>query len=128
MNPREKHASLAKAVVERSRPVPRGAKAAKPMNRTEAAYELVLRAREQAGEIAWYAFEGITLKLAPDCRYTPDFAVMLAGGEIELHEVKGFMRDDAAVKLKLAAELFPFPIVVVRKRGAGWDVTRMRRD
>ena len=69
----------------------------------------------------------ITLKLAHDCRYTSDFAVMLASGEIELHECKGFMREDASVKLKLAAELFPFPILVVRKVAGGWDVERIGR-
>ena len=95
------------------------------MNRTEAAYALVLEARRQAGEVAWWEFEGITMKLADDTRYTPDFAVMLANGEMEMHETKGFMRDDAWVKLKIAAKQFPFRFWLVRKervaKGGGWN-------
>lgn len=95
-------------------------------NKTEAAYERGLELRRQAGEIAWYKFEGIKLRLADNTFYTPDFAVMLAGGEIELHEVKGFMQDDAAVKIKVAADLYPFRFLLVRVRakkdGGGWDV------
>ena len=95
-------------------------------NGTEAEYARVLESRRQAGEIAWYAFEGVTFKLAADTRYTPDFAVMLADGMIEMHEVKGFWRDDAKIKIKVAAEMFPFRFVALKKRskksGGGWDV------
>ena len=45
---------------------------------------------------------------------------------LEFHEVKGFWRDDARVKIKVAAEHFPFKFVAVRKKklseGGGWDV------
>jgi hypothetical protein len=95
-------------------------------NRTEAEYAALLESRRQAGEIAWYAFEGVTFKLAADTRYTPDFAVMLADGRMEMHEVKGFWRDDAKIKIKVAAEMFPFRFVALKKRskksGGGWDV------
>lgn len=59
------------------------------MNKTESAYCQHLEQRKRAGEIAWYRFEGIKLRLADNTFYTPDFAVMLATGEMELHEVKG---------------------------------------
>ncbi|MGD0968655.1 MAG: hypothetical protein ABR949_10240 [Candidatus Aquilonibacter sp.] len=62
------------------------------------------------------------MKLAPDTRYTPDFAVMLADGSLEMHETKGFMREDALVKIKLAAELFPFRFFLVKRDRDGWDV------
>lgn len=56
--------------------------------------------------------------------YTPDFVVMLASGEIELHEVKGYWRDDARAKTRVAAEQLPFRILAItrpsRKKGAGW--------
>jgi hypothetical protein len=95
-------------------------------NRTEAEYAALLESRKIAGEIAWYAFEGVTFKLAADTRYTPDFAVMLADGRMEMHEVKGFWRDDAKIKIKVAAEMFPFRFVALKKRskksGGGWDV------
>ncbi len=50
---------------------------------------------------------------------------MRADGVLEMREVKGFMRDDAAVKLKVAAATYPFRFVLVRvrpkNRGGGWD-------
>ena len=36
----------------------------------EAAYAQELEARKNAQELLWYAFEGVTLKLADGCRYT----------------------------------------------------------
>ncbi|MGJ8518040.1 DUF1064 domain-containing protein [Carnimonas bestiolae] len=96
------------------------------MNKTEAAYAVELEARKQAGEIAWYAFEGVKLKLAKLTTYSPDFAVMRSDGLLEMHEVKGFYRDDAKVKVKVAAEKFPFRFLLIRKqakkRGGGWDI------
>ncbi|EGX16832.1 gp8 domain protein [Escherichia coli STEC_S1191] len=52
------------------------------MNKTESAYCQHLEQRKRAGEIAWYRFEGIKLRLADNTFYTPDFAVMLATGEM----------------------------------------------
>jgi hypothetical protein len=80
------------------------------MNKLEAAYALGLEAQKRAGRIQGYWYEGITLKLGPDCRYTPDFLVILEDGEVQLHEVKGHMRDDAAVKLRVCVERYPFRI------------------
>ena len=99
------------------------------VNQTEAAYAELLELRKCAGEVSWYRFEGIKLRLADNTFYTPDFAVMLSGGEMELHEVKGslsYIMDDAKVKIKVAAEMYPFRFVLVarraKKRGGGWDV------
>lgn len=90
-------------------------------NKTEAAYMALLEARKRAGEILWYRFEGITLKLAQDTRYTPDFFVLAADGSLECHETKGFWRDDARVKIKVAAAMFPFRFVAVQKaKGGKW--------
>lgn len=98
-------------------------------NKTETAYGAVLEMRKRAGEIAWYAFEGVKLRLADLTFYTPDFAVMLTSGELEMHEVKGakaIFQDDAKVKVKVAAELFPFTFRVAYPRakrlGGGFDV------
>lgn len=95
------------------------------MNKTEAEYDGYLHIRQMAGQVAWRRFEGIKLRLADNTFYTPDFAVMLAGGEMEMHEVKGFMTDDAAVKIKIAAEAYPFRFVLVRKlpKQGGWQFT-----
>ncbi len=95
-------------------------------NKTEQAYEDFLAARQRAGQIAWFAFEGVKLRLADKTFYTPDYAVMLADGQMEMHEVKGFWQDDARVKIKVAAELFPFRFLAVKPRtkkdGGGWSV------
>ncbi len=96
------------------------------MNQTEAAYELLLKAKQQAGEVLWYKFEGLKFRLADNTFYTPDFVVMLASGQLEAHEVKGFWTDDARVKIKVAADMYPIQFVAVKKQtkkaGGGWHV------
>ncbi|HHO0199157.1 TPA: DUF1064 domain-containing protein [Klebsiella quasipneumoniae] len=96
------------------------------MNKTEEAYCSYLELRRRYGEIAWFRFEGIKLRLADNTFYTPDFAVMLANGQMELHEVKGVWTDDARVKTKVAADQYPFRIIGVTKlqakAGGGWKV------
>lgn len=94
------------------------------MNKTETAYSTHLNLLQAAGEILWHRFEGLKLRLADNTFYTPDFAVMAADGVIECHEVKGFWEDDARVKIKVAADQYPFRFIAIRaeakKRGGGW--------
>ena len=71
-------------------------------NKTEASYEALLTARHHAGEVAWFRFEGLKLRLADNTFYTPDFAVMLADGQIECHEVKGGYRLQSYQRARLA--------------------------
>lgn len=96
-------------------------------NETEAAYEAtVLKPMEQAGDVLWYRFEGVKLRLADNTFYTPDYAVMKADGQLQMHEVKGFWTDDARVKIKVAADAYPFEFIAVQKLpkkvGGGWKV------
>lgn len=95
-------------------------------NKTELAYELALELKRRAGDVLWYRFEGIKLRLADNTFYTPDFAVMTNACQLECHEVKGFWSDDARVKVKVAASLFPLRFLAVRPKpkrdGGGWDV------
>jgi len=94
------------------------------MNKTEAAYASLLEGHRQAGEIAWFKFEGMKFRLADNTFYTPDFAVMLADGRLQAHEVKGFWQDDARAKIKIAADMYPIEFIAVRQRakkdGGGW--------
>src|SRR5690349_1040822 len=96
------------------------------MNKSESAYADHLRLRQAAGEIAWWKFEGIKLRLADSTFYSPDFAVMLTDGSLECHEVKGYWQDDARVKVKVAAEQFPLRFIAVtakaKRDGGGWSV------
>lgn len=81
------------------------------MNKLEARYAGELGAMLSRMEIEWFAFEAVKLRLADKTFYTPDFFVMNKAGELECHEVKGFWEDDARVKIKCAAEKFPFKFV-----------------
>jgi|ERR1041384_4049024 hypothetical protein len=91
-------------------PAKRIRQSAKPLNKLEREFEQRLRDRHSGVVMT----QAITFRLANGVRYTPDFIVFdqwNLGGELayELtaYEVKGFMRDDANVKLKVAASAFP---------------------
>ena len=85
------------------------------MNGLEKRYAAYLETRRVCGEIAAWKFEAIKLKLASATFYNPDFSVVMLDGRIELHETKGFMREDASLKLKISAQAFPeYKIVLVR--------------
>lgn len=98
------------------------------MNKTESSYEALLKDRLIAGEILWYKFEGLRLKLAGNTFYTPDFVVLNSDCQIEFHEVKGakaIFQDDAKVKIKVASDIYPFKFLAVfpipKKNGGGWE-------
>lgn len=96
------------------------------MNRLEKRYAELLERRRQLGEIAWYKFEALKLRLGDNSFYTPDFAVMVSGGELQCHEVKGFWLEAARTKIKVAADLYPFHFLAVTaqrvKDGGGFNV------
>ena len=86
------------------------ARAKKP-NATESAWAAELTRKG----VAW-RWEAITLKLANDCRYTPDFFAIERDGCHAFWEVKREWKnrpgrprieDDALVKLKVAAKEYP---------------------
>lgn len=105
---------------------PKSRRVAGVMNKTEAEYATILEARLRVNQIESYAYEKVTLKLANDCRITPDFLVINALGEVEFHEVKGgLIREDAAVKLKVAASSFPFRFMLAQKKGKNWTITEV---
>lgn len=95
------------------------------MNATEKRYAQHLEERKRAGDVAWYRFEGMKFRLADNTFYTPDFDVMLASGQLEAHEVKGHWQDDARVKIKIAADMYPVRFIAVtvrpKKSGGGWS-------
>lgn len=100
------------------------------MNKWEEAFAREdLEPRRIVGEIKWYGFEEIKLRLADGTFYTPDFAVINENFRLEFIEVKGFVRDDAMAKFKIAARLFPFArFRMIRKlkisEGGGWETIR----
>ena len=99
------------------------------MNRWEREYGLQLNLLRMAGDVQTFAFEAVTFRLtggAGDrCSYTPDYQVWMKDGAVEYHEVKGFVREDALVKFKVARSMFPmFRFRMFRKlpkkEGGGW--------
>ena len=94
------------------------------MDKTEARYATHLEYRKRMGDISSYCFEAVKLRLADNTFYSPDFFVMLADGQLEAHEVKGFWQDDARVKIKIAADMYPFRFIAIqkasKKQGGGW--------
>lgn len=95
------------------------------MNKLEARYARELEIQKNTGQILAYWYEGIKFRLADKTFYSPDFLVMKADNSLEIHETKGFMMDDAAVKLKCAAEKFPFKFVLVKWQKSAWVFTEI---
>lgn len=102
------------------------------MNKLEAQYAGLLEQRRIIGEVEWFSFDAIKIRLADNTFYTPDFLVMLADGTLEVHEVKGFWEDDARVKIKVAADKFPFRFIAVMKKsnksGGGWTFEHFKDE
>ena len=84
------------------------------MNKTEEAFSRVLEGWKATGQILRWDFEPEKLRLADRTFYTPDFRVIDRDSVVAFYEVKGFMRDDAAVKIKVAAEQHPYPFMLVK--------------
>jgi hypothetical protein len=92
------------------------------MNGWEKKYAAHLELLRSAGEVLWWSFDAVKLRLADKTFYTPDFLVMLKDFSIEVHEVKGHWEDDARVKIKVAAEKFPFLFKALKPSGGQWAV------
>lgn len=103
-------------------------KAGDGMNKTERAFSGYLRATWPTG----YLHREVSLPLANGCRYKVDFLCVHTGQTgpiIHGYEVKGFMRDDAAVKLKVAASVYPwirFFLVSRRSQKSCWKIQEVR--
>lgn len=91
---------IVKAVARRASPPYKSA--------LETRYAQYLDILVRAGELQMWEYEAVGLRLGDDCFYYPDFLLVTSAGEIELHECKGHMRDDARVKFRSAAERWPF--------------------
>jgi hypothetical protein len=96
------------------------------MNKTEAEWAAKLDLQIKGGIIQSYLFEAVKIRLANKTWYTLDFLVFNTDGTIEVHETKGgFIRDDAMVKFKVAAEQYPcFTFFLCVKNKSGWTVKR----
>ena len=78
------------------------------MNGTERAYAARLVLRHSCGDILDWRYEPFRMRLADwKCTYTPDFLVVCEN-QFEIVEVKGFRRDDAMAKFRVAASIYPW--------------------
>jgi hypothetical protein len=94
------------------------------MNKLEARYAAYLELRRRNNLIAGFWYETIKFRLADRTWYTPDFLVQRHDGSLEIHETKGFLRDDANVKLKVTADLYwLFPVFLVRETRGAFTLT-----
>jgi len=92
------------------------------MNKTEAAYARRLELLKYTGDVLWFAFEPVNLRIGVNCYYRVDFLVMVKSGQLECHEVKGHWTDDALVKIRAAAAIFPFRFIALRLIKGDWEV------
>jgi len=91
-------------------------------NNTERLYAQQLEMRKKAGEILDYRYEELRLVMANNTSYTPDFLVVFED-HFEIHEVKGFWRPQARVKIKACARQFPwFRFIAIQYKKKQWRI------
>jgi hypothetical protein len=93
----------------------------KRMNKLEARYAAFLDVQKSAGILARWDFEPEKLRLADGSYYIPDFRIVWPDGSITFDETKGFWRDDARTKIKVAAALHPYRFRAVRWVQGSWS-------
>lgn len=96
------------------------------MNRLEASYARHLDARKAAGEVLAWWFERVAFRVGTACFWHADFLVQVADGTLEIHDCKGYARDDATVKARAVADEFPFDVYhVTHSKKDGWRLKPM---
>lgn len=93
------------------------------LNKLETEYLSWLRAQGDD----WVGVQCITLKLAHDCRLTPDFWAFDRNG-LRAIDVKGpHVWEDSIIKARVAARMFPWISFVLAKRsGKIWNHTTVK--
>jgi len=93
------------------------------MNKLERGYSWFLDVLVKDGVVLKYRFGSVKLRLADRTWYTADFQVRMASGAVAIVETKGFCRDDAVVKFKVARELYPeYQWMMIGKKDGHWKV------
>lgn len=106
---------------------------AKGMNKQEAKYADHLSRLKIAKVIHAYEWTGTNraraFKVGKRRRYTPDFYVWVTPDRMEIHEVKGYLRDGGSIRFDLAAEANPGIVFrMVRWTRWGWEEIRVRNE
>lgn len=103
-------------------------KRAPALNKLETSFLGHLRAIH--GPPALILSQAITLRLGNGVRYTPDFVLHHPDTGLTAYETKGpRFWDDAKVKLKVAADLYPWIsfFLAQRPKNGAWQITRVLR-
>lgn len=80
------------------------------------------------GMIRDFQYEPDRLEIGVGAFYTPDFGVDLIDGGREMREVKGYKREAAMVRLKVAAQRYShLRFVLVTKKAGQWVHTPITR-
>jgi hypothetical protein len=95
-------------------PLPGTTVACKPLpedrykSKTERRFAQLLDVWKYEGTVKQWWYEPMKLRLADTCFFTPDFLVMpTEASRLLCYEVKGFWREDARIKIKVAAQHYP---------------------
>ncbi len=97
------------------------------MNKWEAAYAEHLEQLKATNAIKRWDFEPERFRLATGAYYTPDFRIVYHSSAIGFDEVKGFWREAARVRIKVAAEHNPMYLFrAVTKRSGTWEYETFR--
>lgn len=126
---------LLEAAAAPTKPSRRGGRAIRKQDgpsKTELRYARdELEPRKRSGELVNFYHQPLKFRLADLTYYTPDYMCVAADMTISFIEVKGrkgdgpWCEEDAKVKIKVAAELYPFVFRMVwPMKGGGWS----RRD
>ena len=98
-------------------------------SRWEANYARYLEFLRESGKIANWLHEPTTfLFVKEQSSYLPDFLVTLTNGEIEYHEVKGWMDDRSSNKISLMRKYHPEKKLVLVRRKEYEDIERIYSD
>jgi len=92
------------------------------MNKTEKRYSELLEARKKSGDVLWWKFDALSLRLGDNLHYKPDFLVLTAESALECHETKGgYITEDGNMKIKMAAAIYPFRFLMQKWVKGKWD-------
>ena len=111
----------------------KGRKKEQGLNKEEADYQSEIDRRIHIGEILWRSEHGaVNFRLAAKTFYRPDWLVLNAAMELEVHEYKGgWFAQDNKSRTKIAAEIYPLRFIIVRQltkeKGEDKEVWRARK-
>lgn len=100
------------------------------MNKTERLYSRHLDHLKQIGHISAYWYEPWKIRIADNCTWTPDFVVINTDGTIEWQDTKSWwakakkvgIEEDALIKMKAAAEMYPqFKVLATWFKDGVWE-------